>query len=74
MRSKLITTFLLLIFSCFSVSAATIRIGSRDFPESVLVAEILSRAIESKTKHQVERDFHLGRSEGLCRSNAGRQT
>lgn len=46
---------------CISAAQAkTIKIGSRDFPESVLVAEILSSAIEAKTEHQVERRFHLG--------------
>lgn len=37
-----------------------IRIGSRDFPESVLVAEILSTSIEKFTDYKVDRKFHLG--------------
>ncbi len=34
--------------------------GSRDFPESVLLAEILSSAIENNTDLLVDRKFHLG--------------
>ncbi len=38
----------------------TISVGSRDFPESVLLAEILSSAIENNTDLAVDRKFHLG--------------
>lgn len=53
-------TALCCIFYCPQLSAKSITIGSRDFPESVLIAEILSTAIEENTDIKVERKFNLG--------------
>lgn len=51
---------LILLLLSLPVSADIIRVGSRDFPESVLLAEILSRAIEKNTNLKVDRKFNLG--------------
>ncbi len=55
-----ICALLLFIFAFTSVKAKTIRVGSRDFPESVLSAEILSSAIEKYSDLKVDRNFNLG--------------
>jgi osmoprotectant transport system permease protein len=61
--------FLLFIFFFFlflqtanadSGSERLIKIGSRDFPESVLLAEILASSIEKYTEYKVDRKFNLG--------------
>ncbi len=63
---NLISKIFVLVFIGFlflfnPVSAVEeISVGSRDFPESVLVAEILSSAIERNTDIKVNRKFHLG--------------
>jgi osmoprotectant transport system permease protein len=41
-------------------SARHIGIGSKDFTESLILAELLAQTIESKTGIQVERQFELG--------------
>ena len=41
-------------------SARHIRIGSKDFTESLILAELLAQTIEAKTDIQVERQFELG--------------
>jgi len=43
-----------------SSSAAHVRIGSKDFTESLILAELLAQTIESKTEVAVERQFELG--------------
>ncbi|MEN3336171.1 MAG: osmoprotectant transport system substrate-binding protein opuBD [Blastocatellia bacterium] len=41
-------------------SAPHVRIGSKDFTESLILAELLAQTIESKTGIQVERQYELG--------------
>lgn len=44
-----------------SAKAETIiNIGSRNFPESILVAEILSQTIEQETNYKVKKFYYLG--------------
>ena len=49
-------------FSKGAITSSTqhIGIGSKDFTESLLLAELLAQTIESKTGIQVERQFELG--------------
>lgn len=52
---------ILICLTCLSSSAEKlIHIGSRNFPESILVAEILSRTIEQETNYQVKKFDYLG--------------
>ncbi|MBC7474205.1 MAG: ABC transporter permease subunit [Candidatus Sericytochromatia bacterium] len=51
---------LLTIFSISPAFADTIKIGSKKFPESQLLAEMMSILIEEKTEHKVDRKFGLG--------------
>ena len=51
---------LLFLLLGLPVNASKLLVGSRDFPESVLLAEILSSAIEANSDITVERKFHLG--------------
>ncbi len=49
------------MFFCSPAAAKdSLVIGSRDFPESVLLAEILSSAVENTTDIKVDRKFNLG--------------
>jgi osmoprotectant transport system permease protein len=38
----------------------TVRVGSKNFTEQLVLAEMMSRIIEAKTGHHVERKFNLG--------------
>jgi len=40
--------------------AGTIRIGSKNFTEQVILGEIMAQLIEARTDHAVERRFNLG--------------
>ncbi len=60
---KLLTFFasiLIITFLSASAFADTIKIGSKRFPESQLLAEIMSLMIENNTGLQVDRKFGLG--------------
>lgn len=43
-----------------AASAGRITVGSKDFTESLILAELLAQAIEAKTDVQVDRQFELG--------------
>lgn len=57
---RFILAVFVVVLSTLSCQASKIKVGSRDFPESVLIAEILSSAIERYTEHNVDRKFNLG--------------
>ncbi|PZO36559.1 MAG: glycine/betaine ABC transporter substrate-binding protein [Pseudanabaena frigida] len=44
----------------FQATASTIIIGSKNFTEQVILGELLSQQIETKTKLKVDRRFNLG--------------
>ena len=50
---------ILLLSACLQAEAATVRVGSKNFSESYLLAEMLSQLLEADG-HQVERRFGLG--------------
>lgn len=52
--------FISLQLCSLAAVAKQIKIGSRDFPESILVAEIISSAIEKYSDYEVDRKYHLG--------------
>lgn len=60
----------MILGSCISQisSKKSITIASRDFPESILLAEILATAIERYSNYQVIRKFNLGSSQ-ICFNN-----
>jgi osmoprotectant transport system permease protein len=43
-----------------SGSAGTVRIGSKDFAEQLLLGELMAQMIEARTRLTVERQFNLG--------------
>jgi osmoprotectant transport system permease protein len=62
--NRFYTLICIFLFTLLLAQAASteesVRIGSRDFPESVLTAEILSTALEKCSDLKVDRKFHLG--------------
>lgn len=64
MKKFLLVFFLFFYFglNVYSENLHTknIRVASRDFPESILLAEILSSAIEKYSDYEVDRKFNLG--------------
>ncbi len=52
-------SFIVLIIIC-GLSHAQVKVGAKNFPESHILAEIISQAIESETELEVERRFGLG--------------
>lgn len=63
--NKIIIAAFFIILSCHSAFAESIKIGSKRFPESQLLAEMISVLIEENTDLQVERKFGLG-STSIC--------
>lgn len=55
-----LTLLFSLLVSLSAKAQETIRIGSKEFPESHLLAEIMAQLIESHPAYTVERNFGLG--------------
>ncbi|MGH9325074.1 MAG: glycine betaine ABC transporter substrate-binding protein [Terriglobia bacterium] len=60
MRSAAVVLACLVMSACSLRSANTIVIGSKDFTEQVILAEMLAQHVEHTTHLKVERRFYLG--------------
>lgn len=61
----IIIIFTILFFNILPAYADSIKVGSKRFPESNLLAEMISQLIENKTNLTVDRKFGLG-STSIC--------